>query len=408
MREEKIVMERLFKRHDEEIAAVPMSMIRSMMQVIDWSSRLLIIKGAKGVGKSTLMQQYIKMNFKAGDRSVLYCSADSSYFSTHTLLDTADTFVMLGGKHLFIDEVHKYHGWSREIKEMYDTHKNLHIVLSGSSLLQLNDGDADLSRRMISYMMPGLSFREFLRFDQGVEIEPVPLKELLGSADEFCSDVKCKCLPVKLFKQYLQGGFYPFYFENRKTYPVQVENVVNYIIDYELPAFRNMDVGNTRKLKALLRILAQLVPYEIDVSKLSRATSMERATIMRYLKNMEEAKLICRLFQNLDTISDLQKPDKILLDNPNLLYVLSDKVPEIGTVRETFFCNQLISAGHKVEYGGLRTGDFKIDGDVVIEVGGAEKGYEQIRNEKNAYIAADDIDSAVFRKIPLWAFGFLY
>ena len=135
---------------------------------------------------------------------------------------------------------------------------------------------------------------------------------------------------------------------------------------------------------------------------------MERTTIMRYLKNMEEAKLICRLFQNLDTISDLQKPDKILLDNPNLLYVLSDKVPEIGTVRETFFCNQLISAGHKVEYGGLKTGDFKIDGDVVIEVGGAEKGYEQIRNEKNAYIAADDIDSAIFRKIPLWAFGFLY
>lgn len=401
-------MEKLFKRHDEEIAAVPMSMVRSMMRVIDWSSRLLIIKGAKGVGKSTLMQQYIKMNFKAGDRNVLYCSADSSYFSTHTLLDTADTFVMLGGRYLFIDEVHKYHGWSREIKEMYDTHKNLHIVLSGSSLLQLNDGDADLSRRMVPYVMPGLSFREFLRFDQGVEINPVSLTELLDSPDEFCSAVKDKCLPVRLFKQYLQGGFYPFYFENRNTYPVQVENVVNYIIDYELPAFRNIDVGNTRKLKALLHILAQLVPYEIDVSKLSRAASMERATIMKYLKNMEEAKLICRLFQNLDTISDLQKPDKILLDNPNLLYILSDKIPEIGTVRETFFCNQLISAGHKVEYGGLKTGDFKIDGDVVIEVGGADKGYEQIRNENNAYIAADDIDSAIFRKIPLWAFGFLY
>lgn len=401
-------MEKLFKRHDEEIAAVPMSMVRSMMRVIDWSSRLLIIKGAKGVGKSTLMQQYIKMNFKAGDRSVLYCSADSSYFSAHTLLDTADTFVMLGGRYLFIDEVHKYHGWSREIKEMYDTHKNLHIVLSGSSLLQLNDGDADLSRRMVPYVMPGLSFREFLRFDQGVEIDPVSLKELLDSPDEFCSTVKDKCLPVRLFKQYLQGGFYPFYFENRNTYPVQVENVVNYIIDYELPAFRNIDVGNTRKLKALLHILAQLVPYEIDVSKLSRAASMERATIMKYLKNMEEAKLICRLFQNLDTISDLQKPDKILLDNPNLLYILSDKIPEIGTVRETYFCNQLISAGHKVEYGGLKTGDFKIDGDIVIEVGGADKGYEQIRNENNAYIAADDIDSAIFRKIPLWAFGFLY
>lgn len=401
-------MEKLFKRHDEEIAAAPMSMIRSMMNVIDWSSRLLIIKGAKGVGKSTLMQQYIKMNYKSEDRSVLYCSADSSYFSTHTLLDTADQFAMLGGRHLFIDEVHKYRGWSREIKEIYDSHKNLKIVLSCSSLLQLNDGDADLSRRMVPYVMPGLSFREFLRFDQDVEIEPVTLNDLLSAPGEYCAAVKKKCLPVKSFKEYLRGGFYPFYFENRRTYPIQVENVVNYIIDYELPAFRNIEVGNTRKLKALLRILAQMVPYEIDISKLSRATSMERPTIMKYLKNMEEAKLICRLFQNLDTISDLQKPDKILLDNPNLLYILSDKGPEIGTVRESFFCNQLISAGHRVEYGGLKTGDFKIDGDIIVEVGGADKGYDQIKNENNAYIAADDIDSSFFRKIPLWAFGCLY
>lgn len=401
-------MEKLFKRHDEEIAAAPMSMIRSMMSVIDWSSRLLIIKGAKGVGKSTLMQQYIKMNYKSEDRSVLYCSADSSYFSTHTLLDTADQFAMLGGRHLFIDEVHKYRGWSREIKEIYDSHKNLKIVLSCSSLLQLNDGDADLSRRMVPYVMPGLSFREFLRFDQDVEIEPVSLDDLLGASGEYCTAVKDKCLPVKSFKQYLQCGFYPFYFENSRTYPVLVENVVNYIIDYELPAFRNIEVGNTRKLKALLRILAQMVPYEIDISKLSRATSMERPTIIKYLKNMEEAKLICRLFQNLDTISDLQKPDKILLDNPNLLYILSDKGPEIGTVRESFFCNQLISAGHRVEYGGLKTGDFKIDGNIIVEVGGADKGYDQIKNEHNAYIAADDIDSSFFRKIPLWAFGCLY
>ncbi len=401
-------MEKLFKRHDEELAAVPMSMIRSTMDVIDWSSRLLIIKGAKGVGKSTLMQQYIKTKYKTDDRSVLYCSADSSYFSTHTLLDTADRFVMLGGRHLFIDEVHKYRGWSREIKEIYDTHKNLSLVLSGSSLLQINDGDADLSRRMVSYVMPGLSFREFLRFDQDVEIEPVTLDNLLDAAGEYCATVRDKCLPVKSFKKYLCGGFYPFYFESPRTYPARVENVVNYTIDYELPAYRNIEVGNTRKLKALLHILAQMVPYELDISKLSRATSMERPTIMKYLKNMEEAKLICRLFQNLDTISDLRKPDKILLDNPNLLHILSDTAPEIGTVRESFFCNQLISAGHRVEYGGLKTGDFKVDGDIIVEVGGADKGYDQIRKENNAYIAADDIDSSYFRKIPLWALGCLY
>ncbi len=401
-------MDKLFKRHDEEIAAVSMSPVRSMMTTIDWSSRLLIIKGAKGVGKSTLMQQYIKKNYRIGDRQVLYCSADSSYFSTHTLLDTADSFAMMGGRHLFIDEVHKYSGWSREVKEIYDTHKNLRIVLSGSSLLQLNDGDADLSRRMIPYFMPELSFREFLRFDRNVEIDAISLGDLLSSPDEYCAAVKEKCLPVEAFKQYLQFGCYPFYFENRRTYPVQVENVVNYIIDNELPAYRSVDVGNTRKLKALLRILAQLVPYELDISKLSRATSMERPTVMKYLRNLEESKLICRLFQNLDTISDLQKPDKILLENPNLLYVLSDRTPEIGTVRESFFCNQLISSGHKVEYGGLKNGDFKIDGEIIVEVGGADKDYGQIKGEKNAYIAADDIESAIFRKIPLWAFGCLY
>lgn len=401
-------MDKLFKRHDAEISAVSMSLVRSMMTQIDWSSRLLIIKGAKGVGKSTLMQQYIKKNYRVGDRQVLYCSADSSYFSTHTLLETADSFVMTGGRHLFIDEVHKYRGWSREIKEIYDTHKSLRIVLSGSSLLQLNDGDADLSRRMVPYFMPELSFREFLCFDRNVGIDAVSLEELLTSPDEYCAAVKDKCLPVEAFRQYLQGGCYPFYFENRRTYPVQVENVVNYVIDNELPAYRSVDIGNTRKLKALLHILAQLVPYELDIAKLSRATSMERPTVLKYLKNLEESKLICRLFQDLDTISDLQKPDKILLENPNLLYVLSDRTPEIGTVREAFFCNQLISSGHKVEYGGLKTGDFKIDGDIIIEVGGADKGYDQIKGKENAYIAADDIEFPLFRKIPLWAFGCLY
>ncbi len=401
-------MEKLFKRHDDEIEDVSLDFVRNMMNEIDWSSRLIIIKGSKGVGKSTLMQQYIKMHYAPGDRQVLYCSADSTYFSTHSLLETAEQFILMGGKHLFIDEVHKYKGWSREIKEIYDTHKKLKIVLSGSSLIQLNDAGSDLSRRMVPYTMPGLSFREFLALDQHFEIAPVALEDLLASPEEFCFEVKRKCLPVKSFREYLSGGFYPFYFENRKTYPLQVENTVNYIVESELPSYRNVEVGNTRKIKALLHIIAQMVPYEVDIAKLSRATSLERPTILRYLKYLEEAKLIIRLFQSLDSVSDLQKPDKILLDNPNLLNVLADDNPEIGTVRESFFCNQLISAGHRVEYGGIKTGDFKIDGKIVVEVGGADKGFSQLRGEDRGYVAADDIDSAYFRKIPLWAFGCLY
>lgn len=213
---------------------------------------------------------------------------------------------------------------------------------------------------------------------------------------------------MEFFKQYLVTGYYPYFFESKTTYPIQVENVIDYIINNELTSQRGLEVGNTRKVKALLKIIAQMLPYEIDIAKLSRLTGIQRGTALKYLKDLEEAKLIIRLFQNLDRISDLKKPDKILIDNPNLMFILSDIVLMIGTIRECFFCNQLISAGHKVEYGGLSTGDFKIDGNIIVEVGGSDKGFAQLNDPKNGYVAADDIESAVFHKIPLWAFGMLY
>jgi len=339
---------------------------------------------------------------------VLYCSADTSYFTTHTLVDTADMFCKMGGKYLFIDEIHKYENWSREIKEIYDLHRDLHLVVSGSSLLQINDGQADLSRRLTEYNMPGLSFREFLAMNSGIVSEAVTLDDLLAEPNKFCNKIKQLCHPLEYFADYLKYGYYPFYFENKRGYFSTVESVVNYIIDMELTKFRSLEVGNTRRIKALLKVLSQMVPYEVDISKLSTTIGIQRPTTLKYMKHLEEASLICRLFTELDKITDFQKPDKILLDNSNLLYVLSDKQPEIGTVRETFFCNQLRSAGHRVEYGGLKTGDFRIDKELVIEVGGPEKGFRQIQNEPQGFIAADGIDSAIPNKIPLWAFGFLY
>ncbi len=401
-------MEKLFEYHDNYLAVVPMDFIRGIIDEIDWSSRLIVIKGPKGVGKSTLMQQYIKKHFSLDDRHVLYCSADTSYFAEHTLVDTAEKFARLGGKYLFIDEVHKYENWSREVKEIYDLHHDMHIVLSGSSLIQLNDGGADLSRRMVEYNMPGLSYREFLWFEAGVKLEKVSLEKLLSSPNDYCAQVKSICRPLEHFAKYLQNGYYPFYFENKRTYPLQVENVVNYIINVELTTNRKLEVGNTRKIKALLQIISQMVPYEVDITKLSSTISIQRLTVLNYLRYLEEANLIRRLFTNLSTITDLQKPDKILLDNPNLLYVLSNVKPQIGTARETFFCNQLASAGHIVEYGGIKAGDFKVDGTIVVEVGGEDKGFSQVKNEAKAFVAADGIESAVFRKIPLWAFGCLY
>lgn len=401
-------MEKLFALHDSYISLVPMEFTRGLMDQIDWNSRLIGIKGAKGVGKSTMMQQFIRKNFKAGDRHVLYCSADAGYFTDHTLVDTATRFVQAGGTHLFIDEIHKYENWSRELKEIYDLFRGLHVIVSGSSLIRFNDGQSDLSRRLVEYEMPGLSFREYLWFETGVRFEPVSLGELLAEPAQYCTEVVRRIRPLEHFSNYLVAGYYPFYFEEKGVYQNKVQSVVNYIIESELTAYRNLEVGNTRKVKALLQVLAQMVPYQVDISKISRNIGIQRPTTLKYMKNLEEAKLIRRLFTDLDSTSDLQKPDKILLDNPNLIYTLSSVPPEIGTVRECYFCSQLAGAGHKVEYGGLKSGDFRIDSSQVIEVGGPDKGFSQVKGEEEGYVAADGIESAVFRKVPLWAFGFLY
>ena len=362
-------MERLFERHDAYLSIASMEYVRNIMHRINWNSRLIVIRGPKGVGKSTLMKQYIKSHFEAGDRHVLYCSADANYFATHSLVEVADKFVKIGGQWLFIDEVHKYPGWSQEIKDIYDLYGNLHIVLSGSSIT----------------------------FDQ-----------LLENASKFCAGVCAQCHPLEHFSRYLQYGYYPFYFEGKQEYYDKLENVVNYIVDVELTKYRSVEVGNTRKVKALLQVLSQMTPYEVDIAKLSKATGIMRTTVLKYLTYLEEARLIRRLFTDLQRVTDLQKPDKIYLDNSNLLYALCLQRPEIGTVREAFFANQLASAGHTVEYAGYKKGDFRIDGNTVIEVGGADKGFSQLEGQEHSFVAADDIESASMRKIPLWAFGFLY
>ena len=403
-------MDKLFERHDVYLSSVPMDYVRNLMHQINWDARLIAIRGPKGVGKSTLLLQYIKSHFDADDRHVLYCSADTSYFATHTLTEVADNFAKIGGKWLFIDEIHKYQGWSSEVKEIYDLHRDMHIVLSGSSLIQINDGQADLSRRILLYDMPGLSMREFLRLDVGLDIEPVSLEKLLEAPNRFCAQVKSVCHPLEHFSRYLQYGYYPFYFESKAEYYNRLENVINYIVDVELARYRNLDLGNSRRFKALLQVISQMTPYEVDIAKLSKAVGITRATVLKYLSHMEEAMLIRRLFTDLKSVTDLQKPDKMLLDNTNLIYAYSTKTPEIGTVREAFFCSQLAGAGHRVEYGGIKTGDFRIYKNLVIEVGGAGKDFSQISDEDitNAALAIDNIDIASRKKIPLWAFGFLY
>lgn len=384
----------------------PTDIVRSLMNEINWDCRLLSIKGPKGVGKSTLMKQYIKLNYPMGSRKALYCSADSIYFTGHTLLDLADSFVKIGGERLFIDEIHKYDGWSREIKEIYDLYPRLKVAISGSSLLQILGGDADLSRRCIPYTMQGLSFREFLRFEKGIKLPAWELKEILENSWEICDTIKKACHPLEFFKEYLSRGYYPFYFENPRTYYTSIENVVNYTVDFELPKIRRVDIGNTRKIKALLYVLANNIPFQVDISNLAGKIEIERNTVLSYLKHLEESKLIKLLYSDLVSVKKMQKPDKIFIDNPNLLVALAGKDWEIGTMREIFAVNQL-SYAHKVEYG-KEKGDFKIDGKYLFEIGGKDKSFQQIADISDSYVFADDIDMPTGAKLPLWMLGFLY
>jgi len=399
-------METLFAKQDRLLSMMQTEIVRHQMQQINWQARLLAIRGARGVGKSTLMLQYIKLHYAQHAREVLYCTLDSIYFASHSLLELAETFYQYGGRHLFLDEIHKYKNWSNEVKEIYDMFPDMRIVISGSSLLKILTGDADLSRRCVPYTMQGLSFREYLQFYKKINIEPVKLKDLLAHPETICEKVNAVCQPLPLFKDYLRHGYFPFYIENTIDYYTQMEQVVNYVVETELPTECGVDVANIRKIKALVGILATTVPLEVDISKLSSMIEVHRNTVIEYLAHLSRARVLNLLYSQLTTVKKMQKPDKIYLENPNLLYALADEDVKIGTVRETFVVNQLCYE-HTIEYG-KTAGDFKVDGKHTFEVGGKSKTYEQIAGLPDSYILADDIEMPFGHKIPIWAVGFLY
>jgi len=399
-------MEALFDRQDAMLRATSMEIVRDYMACVNWNAPLLCIRGSRGVGKSTLLRQYINQHFQAGSEEVLYCSLDWVYFSQHSILEVAGDFYKRGGKLLVIDEVHKYDGWSREIKETAETYPDLQMILSGSSLLKLLDGDADLSRRCRGYDMLGLSFREYLRFYKGINLPAYTLEELLASPKEIALTVNNACRPLQHFHDYLRYGYYPYYLNNPIDYYPLIEQTVNYVVDVELPQLRKVNPANCRKLKALLNVLAQQVPYEVDISKLATATGLQRNTVLEYLNHLGDAKLINLLFSDIMSVKKMQKPDKIFLENPNLLYALATTPVKTGTARECFAVNQL-GYGHTVEYGKAQ-GDFRVDGRWTFEVGGESKSFNQIADVPDSYVLSDDIEMPRGNKLPLWMIGFLY
>lgn len=398
-------METLFKKHRALLSQVRIDIIRDTFSVIDWQKPLVAIRGSRGVGKTTLMRQYIRTRYGIDAGEALYCAMDSIYFSTHSLLDLCERFTMMGGRHLFLDEVHKYPSWSREIKEINDLYPNLRITFTGSSLLQILNAEADLSRRVLSYSMRGLSFREYLQFYYGIKLPARPLPEILANAGAICDEVNAVCAPQKMFEQYLRVGFYPFYDGDEAEYYSRLENVVNFIIDQELVEFCNIETAYTRKLKAMLMYLAANTPYEVNIAKLATYLELNKATVLSYLSSMARAELISLLYSDNKSVTKMQKPDKIYINNPNLQCMLSGDV-KIGTLRECFAVNQL-SAKHKVEYGKAQ-GDFRVDGKYTFEVGGADKKFTQIAGVADSYILADGIAFPIGNKLPLWLVGFTY
>lgn len=399
-------MDTLFLKQERMLAQTSTDIVRELMNKIHWNNRLIAIRGSRGVGKTTLMLQYIKLNYPAGSRIPLYCTLDSIYFSSHTLLDLVEKFYLQGGKHLFLDEVHKYPTWSKELKEIYDLYPSMQIVFSGSSLLNILNADADLSRRCLSYNMYGLSFREFLMFYKDIRIPVASLQETLENAGAICQQVNELCRPVQMFNEYLHDGYYPFFTGNREDYYMNIENVVNLILEQEMPLLCGVDPAYVRKLKALLGILATSVPYEVDITKLAGVIGLTRNSVIVYLQNLDRAELLKLLYSDLASVKKMQKPDKIYLQNPNLLYAIASKNVQIGTARETFVVNQL-SVNHEVEYGKAQ-GDFVVDQKYTFEVGGADKTFKQIADIPNSYILADNIEYATGKKLPLWIVGLTY
>lgn len=397
-------MEKLRKYHTQLVERTSLDNFRYLINKLPWQERLIGIKGLRGVGKTTLLLQYIRKKYGL-DEKALYISLDDLYFTENNLVDLAEDFVAKGGQHLFIDEIHKYPNWSVEIKNIYDYFSDLKIVFTGSSLLEILNARSDLSRRALVYEMGGMSFREYLNFYHQTSFDTISLEDILANHTEIALNIDKTIKPLVYFNDYLQNGYFPFYDGNPVIFRKRIQEMINMIVEIELPLLRNTDVSIISKIKQLLYILSMNVPFQPNISALSSKIKTTRKTILEYLNYLSDAKVLTSVYKDSIGIGLLQKPDKLFLENTNFAFAISYDQPNIGNLRETFFLNQL-SEQHQVNL--AEKGDFIIDQKYLFEIGGKSKDFKQIANIENSYIAADQIAFGTSNKIPLWLFGFLY
>lgn len=389
-------MERLNEQFKRLIERTDVTHLRYLHSIIDWNNRLTAIVGARGVGKTTLILQHIKLFHKFQD--TLYVSADDLYFTENSLFNLATDFYKNGGKYLFIDEIHKYSDWSKELKMMYDNFNDLHVVFTGSSVLDVYKGSDDLSRRVLSYQLLGLSFREYLNMSQKLNLPVYSLEEIIANK-VVLSEIEH---PLPIFKKYLSEGFYPYYEET--GYVERLKNTINLTLETDIPIFSKMNISTSQKLKQLLYIISQSVPFKPNFTKIADMIGVHRNQITEFLYYLERAGIIAQLRNDTKGIRLLGKVEKVFLDNTNLMFAIGEDKPNIGNIRETYFFNQM-----RLNYKVLSSdvSDFKI-GKYTFEVGGKNKTRKKITNLENAFVVKDDIEYGFLNTIPLWAFGFNY
>jgi hypothetical protein len=395
-------MESLIKIYLRLLQETDAKTFRYLYQNIDWDERCIAIIGAKGVGKTTMLLQHIKHTF-ANKNEALFASLDNTWFANHSIFDLADEFYLNGGTHLFLDEIHHYPNWATEIKNIYDSFPKLKVVFTGSSLLQIYNSTADLSRRVVYEKLEGLSFREFLKFEKMGDFPVLSMKEIVENHQDIAFRITENLKIIPLFKKYLKNGYYLFYKEGLSKYEIKLQEAVNNVIDIDIPAIENIEFESRHKLKRLLAILSTLVPYTPNITDLSVAIDSNRNNTVKYLFLLANAKLLNLVSYKNKTIGDLTKPDKVLLNNTNLSYLYGDNA-NIGSARETFFVNQLNAVANVIL---APQGDFMVD-NYTFEIGGKKKPFDQIKDILNSFIVADDIETGHGNKIPLWLFGMLY
>lgn len=398
-------MEKTIERFRKKIAATDLRFVRSLESKINWDARLVCIRGSRGTGKTTLMLQHIKKAFAGDLGKVVYVSLDNLYFADNSLIDFVDSFVKRGGEYLFLDEVHKYPDWSRMIKNIYDDYPELHVAFTGSSLLEILNARSDLSRRALVYNLQGLSFREYLKLVADADFPILTLDEILSDNEKLSAEIVSKIKPFMYFDGYLKNGYYPYFLEGIDDYYSRLNETVNMVLEIELPLLRKIDVSYLVKIKKLLTAIGKSAPFIPNVSELSSHIQISRQTLLQYLQYLEESKLIYQVFKESRGLGTLEKPDKIFLENTNLMFLLGKTETNIGNVRETFAFNQL-SYNHEVLFS--EQSDFFIDKKYTFEVGGKNKKRKQIKDVPDSYILADDIEFGTERRIPLWLLGFLY